>query len=125
MLTFDFSGEEFIDEQEIRSCTSEPLLAGKEFEVLLPSNPSTGYVWRVTGRPDGLLISKRQFRGFSDDPEIVGGGGQEVFVLSCEHDLPNGATLEMRKMRPWMGPQDSDPKLILVLGDSVDRYYQN
>jgi inhibitor of cysteine peptidase len=50
---------------------------GDAFEVLLESNPTTGYSWTVAEQPDGVTLVSSDY----EEPEtsLVGAGGVEVF----------------------------------------------
>lgn len=54
---------------------------GKEFKVVLESNPTTGYHWEVVGDLDKNIVElvSRDYR--SDQPVMPGSGGSDVWVF--------------------------------------------
>ncbi|MBK5266864.1 MAG: protease inhibitor I42 family protein [Acidimicrobiia bacterium] len=76
--------------------------SGDQFQVVLESNPSTGYSWEVTGEPDpGILeLVSHSFEGA--DADLVGAAGTEVFVFK---GVGFGAeVLRMEYFRPFDDP---------------------
>ena len=55
---------------------------GKEFSIVLESNPTTGYHWEIVGELDPTLVEfvKNDYTSTSD-PNLVGGGGLEVWTF--------------------------------------------
>ncbi len=58
--------------------------AGKEFKLLLDANPSTGYHWEIVGSVDSAVVEfvSRDYKSTSD-PNLVGGGGVEIWVFKA------------------------------------------
>lgn len=75
------------------------LRPGGKLEIILPSNPSTGYFWQFAVPPDDQIIT--QIDGtFQSDPNprgMVGVGGDEVFLF--EAIMPGKTKLVMRYAR--------------------------
>lgn len=70
------------------------------FQVILPENPTTGYVWTVykSGEPHISLISK-SYSVPQEEPPIEGRGGTRIFVFKA---VKVGiAELILRLKRPW------------------------
>jgi inhibitor of cysteine peptidase len=68
--------------------TSQVVTLLKEFSVTLPSNPSTGYAWKVaTYDRDFLQLQRRRYQ--KPAQPIPGAGGQEFFDFL---PLKSGAT---------------------------------
>lgn len=57
--------------------------AGKEFKVILPSNPSTGYHWEIVGELDKNVVEfvSKDYR--ADEPVMPGSGGSDVWVFKA------------------------------------------
>ncbi|MFI6167995.1 protease inhibitor I42 family protein [Nocardia sp. NPDC051052] len=74
---------------------------GQSLVVTLPSNPSTGYLWQITGL-DANLLQAQGDPGFKPDPDVPvapgsGGGAVWTFVGKAA-----GITkLSMDYLRPW------------------------
>jgi inhibitor of cysteine peptidase len=69
--------------------------AGSEFEVVLDSNPTTGYEWRLAGEPDESVF---EYLGseYEQDPgteDLDGAGGKET--LSFRATGAGKATIEL------------------------------
>lgn len=56
---------------------------GREFKVILNSNPTTGYHWEVVGKLDEKVVElvSRDYR--ADTPQTVGSGGVDVWVFKA------------------------------------------
>ena len=57
---------------------------GKEFKVVLESNPTTGYHWEIVGDLDAAVVEfvSKDYKSTSD-PNLVGGGGLDTFVFKA------------------------------------------
>ena len=57
---------------------------GKEFKVVLESNPSTGYHWEIVGKLDSNVVEfvNKEYKSASSTP-MPGGGGQDTFVFKA------------------------------------------
>jgi inhibitor of cysteine peptidase len=71
---------------------------GEELTIILPGNPTTGYVWEVLANDSTLLKQKRQ-AVFVADADRIGAGGQTSFLfVPCRI----GSTrLKLAYRRPW------------------------
>ena len=56
---------------------------GKEFKVVLDSNPSTGYHWDVVGKLDTNVVELVSNNYRASQPVIPGSGGQDVWVFKA------------------------------------------
>jgi inhibitor of cysteine peptidase len=57
--------------------------AGKEFKIILDSNPTTGYHWEIIGNTDegiAQFVSKNYNAG---GLQVVGSGGKDVWVFKA------------------------------------------
>ena len=67
---------------------SDPLVTietspGKEFKVLIDSNPTTGYHWELIGELDKTVVDfvSKDYR--ADTPQTTGSGGVDVWVFKA------------------------------------------
>src|ERR1039458_8206359 len=109
-------GSEMLQKPETK-VVAPALCEGDKLEAAVYDIPSTGYCWRVMLRPDAIKVSSSHYRGFDNSGVLVGGGGQRVFLFLATSRVPLGAAIELRRFRPWMGPQDDDIKVVLVCGE--------
>lgn len=56
---------------------------GKEFKVVLESNPTTGYHWELVGEVDENVVGfvSRDYR--ADTPQTTGSGGVDIWVFKA------------------------------------------
>jgi inhibitor of cysteine peptidase len=54
---------------------------GETFELVLPSNPSTGYHWNFLGEPDVNLFELVSQDYIAEQPTAIGSGGVEVWTF--------------------------------------------
>lgn len=56
---------------------------GKEFKVILVSNPTTGYHWELVQGPDEKIVEfvSKDYR--ADTPQTTGSGGVDVWVFKA------------------------------------------
>ena len=81
--------------------TVQILARGESFEVRLPENPTTGYVWEVEKIPGAVLDLEREtFEAETADPRIMGRGGIKIFVFKARE--PGTGEIDLRHRRPWM-----------------------
>jgi predicted secreted protein len=67
---------------------SDPLIVietapGKEFKVILNSNPTTGYHWELVGELDPKVVEFVSKDYNPDASQAVGSGGVEVWVFKA------------------------------------------
>merc|ERR1711871_640410 len=82
---------------------SMQLGAGNTVKVFLPGNPTTGYSWTcATELPNAnvQLLSQYYVAAATNGP-MVGGGGQEVFLLKAK--AKGVVQLDFAYRRPWEG----------------------
>ena len=88
-------------ENQILSDTPEVKAAvGQDIVILLPSNPTTGYSWRLAeSRPDMLKLTGREYRTRRKSEGLVGAGGVEEWRFT---PLDRGkTTLVFEYVRLW------------------------
>ena len=58
--------------------------AGSEFQIIIESNPTTGYHWEIVGELDANIVEfvSRDYKSTSE-PEMVGGGGVDIWVFKA------------------------------------------
>lgn len=89
-----------------RSCAEGPVRArrGEEFTISLLSNPSTGYLWRLSRVPDERLAEKVG-SGYSDpDTGLLGAPGEQWWTFKAKGDGRTAALFEYA--RPWENGSD-------------------
>jgi inhibitor of cysteine peptidase len=84
---------------------SVTLAAGDSLEVVLESNPTTGYSWRLVEIPDCLEQEGDAEYDSDAAPGMVGAGGEETWVFTAVE--PGEGSLTLEYTRPW--EEESDP----------------
>ena len=79
---------------------------GFPFEIVLTSNPSTGYQWEIINLPNFIRLISENYIPDHHPPGWVGGGGRQVFTFVA--DYPGDDVLSFDYTRP--------------LGESADYY---
>jgi len=69
---------------------------GERFEVILPANPTTGYLWHESFDISLLALVEKKFHLSSDR---VGAGGEQIFVFGAIE--PGETLIKLRYKRPW------------------------
>ncbi|GAB2638909.1 protease inhibitor I42 family protein [Nocardia goodfellowii] len=75
------------------------LNTGQRLVVRLPSNPSTGYGWQVTGLDQNVVKQAGDREYVSDQPVMPGTPGTEVWTFTG--DAAGSTQLKMEYKRPW------------------------
>lgn len=57
--------------------------AGKEFKIILDSNPTTGYHWEVVGELDESVVEFVSKNYKADGLQVTGSGGKDVWVFKA------------------------------------------
>lgn len=57
--------------------------AGKEFKIILDSNPTTGYHWEVMGDLDESVVQFVSKNYKADGLQVVGSGGKDMWVFKA------------------------------------------
>ena len=57
--------------------------AGKEFKIILDSNPTTGYHWEVVGDLDKNVVEFVSKNYKADGLQVTGSGGKDVWVFKA------------------------------------------
>lgn len=56
---------------------------GKEFQIVLDTNPTTGYEWKVDFDSEHIKLVKREYAS-TVSPKILGAGGYETFIFQAK-----------------------------------------
>jgi len=87
---------------------AQVLAPGASFEIRLPENPTTGYIWEVEHISEAVAgLEREAFEQEPADPRIVGRGGTKIFVFKARE--PGAGEIALRLRRPWQrdAPIDS------------------
>lgn len=57
--------------------------AGKEFKIILDSNPTTGYHWEIVGALDESVVEFVSKNYKADGLQTTGSGGKDVWVFKA------------------------------------------
>lgn len=89
-----------IENQVVNDTPEVRAAVGQDLVILLPSNPTTGYSWRLAeSRPDMIKLAGREYRTRQQSQDIVGAGGVEEWRFTA---LGRGkTTLVFEYVRPW------------------------
>ncbi|WP_051150779.1 protease inhibitor I42 family protein [Tatumella saanichensis] len=75
-------------------------VVGKQAELSLEANPSTGYQWMISGLPEGILLVPGSYQAAAHcQPGMTGCSGQQRFYLLAEK--PGNSTLKLVYGRPF------------------------
>jgi inhibitor of cysteine peptidase len=74
---------------------------GKTFVILLESNPTTGYMWKIANISNKkiLKLEKNEYQAQNNDSNMVGAGGHEVWTFKTIGKGKSTVTFEYS--RPW------------------------
>ena len=96
-LTFEYPGKAIVLPQDT-----------EQFEVVLNSNPSTGYSWFLMNY-DSLLLKPIEEKYIANtDKKRIGAPGKDVWtfmVLPGAYIVPRATTLAFEYVRPWENTQ--------------------
>jgi inhibitor of cysteine peptidase len=73
--------------------------AGESFRIMLESNPTTGYSWKVTGGLDGGVLELVGSEFLPPRTQLKGAGGEEVWTIKAKG--AGKAKLTLEYARPW------------------------
>jgi inhibitor of cysteine peptidase len=108
-------GEDEPSTERFEDPSSIEVDAGTEFEILLDSNPTTGYEWRVAEKPDETVF---EYAGseYEQDPgseDLDGAGGTET--LTFEANGPGKATIELEYVFSGREDQATEREIALTV----------
>ena len=75
--------------------------AGEQFDIRLPSNPTTGYRWQVDGKLNMRIVRlvDTRFEPTAPDPAVLGAGGTEIFTFVGV--AAGTSRIKLVYLRPW------------------------
>lgn len=100
--------------------TDKPLLvsaAHPEFELKLPSNPTTGFSWFL-GAYDHHLIHAVSHKYIAPKKQLMGAGGYELWsfkVKKAAFVLPQQTVITMHYRRPWTEKQAKTQQFTVII----------
>jgi predicted secreted protein len=72
---------------------------GSEFAIVLESNPSTGYQWKLAGELDTGIVVLVKTEYVAPDTELMGAAGEEKWTFRAEN--LGDTTINLTYVRPW------------------------
>jgi inhibitor of cysteine peptidase len=85
------------------------------FEIVMPSNPSTGYRWNLVNEVDANVLVLVEQSYIAEQPVLAGSGGVEVWTFSAV--APGETTLDLGYSSP---SGDAQPEEILTFSIRVE-----
>ena len=78
-------GMVFADQLNVKGDISEKIetTPGKDFVIILPSNRTTGYEWKLAKPVDARFVSYKDTKYLRDSHELIGSGGKEVWKFTA------------------------------------------
>lgn len=93
--------EEFIMPEHTYTDDSSPIRVevGISFHIVLDSNATTGYSWRLAERPDNGVVEDRGERYLPPSTTRRGAGGKEIWSFRAVG--VGEALIKLEYIRPW------------------------
>ena len=89
--------------------------AGETFDLVLPSNPSTGYHWEIVPELDATIVEFAEQNYFADQPVAPGSGGMDVWTFRAIS--PGDTTIVFGYYPP---DNDADPEETVTFSIHVE-----
>ena len=89
--------------------------AGETFDVVVPSNPSTGYHWDIIPELDKNIVAFAEQNYFAEQPVVPGSGGMEVWTFRA---VSAGDTTVVLGYYP--PGNDNDPEEVVTFSIHVE-----
>jgi inhibitor of cysteine peptidase len=86
--------------------------AQEEFDISLPSNPTTGYQWMIKEISDESVIKYINSTFVPSGDQMVGSGGTEVLTFWAEKE--GTATITLKYVRSWEPEEPAETRTISV-----------
>jgi inhibitor of cysteine peptidase len=86
--------------------------AQQEFDISLPSNPSTGYQWMVNEISDESVVKYVKSTFVPSGEQMPGSGGTEALTFRAERE--GTATITLQYVRSWETDQPAETRTISV-----------
>ena len=108
---------------EIQTTLPEPtdptqliaIRSGETFDLILPSNPSTGYHWDIVPELDTNLVEFVQQSYFAEQPVAPGSGGMDVWTFRAVN--PGNTTVVLGYYPP---DNTTDPEEVITFSIQVE-----
>lgn len=81
---------------------------GDEFAIVLESNPSTGYQWKLNRPLDDKILTLEKTEYEPPEEQLLGAPGEERWIFKA-HELGR-TTIELAYVRPWEEAEESGLK---------------
>ena len=91
--------------QYVNPGESATVQAGSRFSLLLSSNPTTGYKWRMLAAPDPAVAALVTNMYCPPETQRIGAGGNEKWTFQAVNEGTTNIT--MVYIRPW--EKDTEP----------------
>ncbi|MHB1345878.1 MAG: protease inhibitor I42 family protein [Candidatus Humimicrobiaceae bacterium] len=103
---------------EKQNNASIDIKSGDSFRIILKSNQTTGYGWKLSEKTDAKIIFlvSSDYETSSRDKDIAGAGGIETFTFQAAK--PGQTKLILEYIRSW--EEDSEPANIYSLDVNVN-----
>ncbi len=101
-LSFLVSGAYAAQNQNVAAypaLTTKIVKVNKEFQVVLKSNPTTGYSWMAKYDSNYVKLINSRYIPYKTKPGIVGSGGIQIFTFKAIK--PGKTVIMMQYQRPW------------------------
>ena len=71
----------FADQLNVKGDISEKVdtTVGKDLVIILPSNRTTGYEWKLAKPVNGKFVAYKDTKYLRDSHELIGSGGKEIW----------------------------------------------
>jgi inhibitor of cysteine peptidase len=89
--------------------------AGETFDIILPSNPSTGYHWEILGELDENIVQPVAQDYIAEEPVKPGSGGVDVWTFRAVN--AGSTTIELGAFPP---DEEPDPFETVIFSIQVE-----
>jgi inhibitor of cysteine peptidase len=88
--------------------------AGKEFEIVISSNPSTGYHWVILEQPDSTVTEfiTEEYEPDSRGMRACGSGGKSIFIFKA--NKPGETEVSLGYFGPYDNHLTDEPAFVAV-----------
>jgi inhibitor of cysteine peptidase len=84
---------------------------GSEFAIVLDSNPTTGYQWKLAAPLDEGIVILESTEYEEPDTELIGAGGEEKWTFKAQG--LGDTTISFIYVRPWEEEGDSEEPALM------------
>jgi inhibitor of cysteine peptidase len=100
-----------IEVAEADSGGAREVAVGEEIDIVLPSNPTTGYSWNPLKATDPAVLAQVD-SDYEPDSDAIGSGGMETLTYRAEG--PGETTIDLGYFQPWE-PNNVDKTFTLTV----------